>query len=112
MDWLKLIVGPLAGASLGALVSLLVALIGPGRYRSWRIRKLKDILDALDTELFPRQRAVLLTEVERLATELCAIYKVPPKRSADLIRFMSYGLAIGFPAGQLLLESVGGTRWM
>ncbi|MFE3257105.1 hypothetical protein ACFXPS_16810 [Nocardia sp. NPDC059091] len=95
MDWLKLLVPPVAGACIAGVVGLLAALVGPGTYRGWRIKKLLDLVKDLDRDRFPGQRAVLLDQVERLATQMAAIYKVPHERGLLMASYLLYGALTG-----------------
>ena len=42
VDWLKLVIGPAVGACLAGIITLMVALVGPGTLRGWRLKKLVD----------------------------------------------------------------------
>ncbi|MFE3000883.1 hypothetical protein ACFXG4_38580 [Nocardia sp. NPDC059246] len=95
MDWLKLLVPPVAGACIAGAVGLLAALVGPGTYRGWRIKKLLDLVKDLDRDRFPGQRAVLLDQVERLATQMAAIYKVPHEWRLLAASYVLYGALSG-----------------
>ncbi|MEU6829896.1 hypothetical protein ABZ894_14725 [Nocardia beijingensis] len=95
MDWLKLLVPPVAGTCIAGVVTLLAALIGPGTHRGWRIRKLLDLLKDLDEDRFPGQRAVLLDEVGHLATEMAAIYRVPQQRHLLIASYLLWGALAG-----------------
>ena len=95
-DFVKLILPPLAGGLLTGLAGGLAVLLGPGRYRGWRIKKLHDLVDTLDAELFAHQRAVLLGEVGRLSTLLAATYKAPTYWPARLAYFTLVGFFAGY----------------
>ncbi|MGW4094621.1 hypothetical protein [Nocardia sp. NPDC004750] len=95
MDWLKLLVPTVVGACIAGVVTLLAALVGPGTHRSWRIRKLLDLLKDLDRDRFPGQRAVLLDQVGHLATEMAAIYRVPHEWHLLTVSYLLYGALAG-----------------
>jgi hypothetical protein len=95
MDWLKLVIGPAVGACLAGVITLMVALVGPGTLRGWRLKKLVELIDALDGDRFPRQRAILLDKADRLASELAARYRIPTQWKV----LVSCSLTIGAASG-------------
>ncbi|MBU3068063.1 hypothetical protein KO481_41930 [Nocardia sp. NEAU-G5] len=105
MDWLNLLVPPVVGACMAGVVTLLAALVGPGTYRGWRIKKLLDLVKDLDRHQFPGQRAVLLDQVRCLATQMAAIYKVPQEWRLLMVSYLLYGALAGSTFALISLAS-------
>jgi hypothetical protein len=89
------VIGPAVGACLAGIITLMVALVGPGTLRGWRLKKLVELIDALDEDRFPRQRAILLDKADRLASELAARYRIPTQWKVLVSSFLTIGAASG-----------------
>jgi hypothetical protein len=96
---MKLIVGPLVGATVGAsltgFITLVLALFGPGRYWGWRLQKLLDITKNLDAARFRVQRDVLLAEVDSISMRVAAIHRVPTDWAVFILGNFGYGACYG-----------------
>lgn len=96
MDWLKLLVGPVIGASVAGIVTLSLAVFGPGRYWGWRLQKLLDLINGMDQiPEFAPQRAALLDEADYVSRKVAAMHRVPTDWSMFVVGILGYGAGYG-----------------
>lgn len=96
MEWLKLLVGPAIGASIAGIVTLSLAVFGPGRYWGWRLQRLLDLINGMgDTAEFAPQRAALVVEADHLARRVAAMHRVPTDWTMFLLGIIGYGAGYG-----------------
>jgi hypothetical protein len=100
----EVLAGPLAGASIGAMVVLGLAMAGPGRYYGWRLQKVLDLIDGMDDipEL-TRQRRELIVDAERLAKRVAAHRRVPTEWDMYFFGLLSLGVTYGLLIGAVHL---------
>lgn len=97
-----MVAGPLAGASIAAIVTVGLAMAGPGRYYGWRLQKVLDLVNAMDEipEL-TRQRRELLADADRLACRVAAHRRVPTEWDMYLFGALSFAVLYGVFVGTL-----------
>lgn len=101
---MEVLAGPLAGASIAAMVAVGLALTGPGRYYGWRLQKVLDLLGGMDNlEAMAAQRRELQAEADRLSKRVVAYHRVPTEWHmmiwAALGAIWTYGAILGILAG-------------
>ncbi|OCW85141.1 hypothetical protein A8M60_06830 [Nocardia farcinica] len=99
-NWAEVLAGPLAGASIGAIVVIGLALAGPGRYYGWRLQKVLDLLGGMEgLENMGAQRRELRAESERLGKRVAAIHRIPTEWDMLLVGVLGYAWTYGFALG-------------
>ncbi|GAB2652665.1 hypothetical protein [Nocardia goodfellowii] len=112
-SWLETVAGPLAGASVGAVVVIALAMAGPGKYYGWRLQKVLDLLGGMeDLDGMEAQRRELHAEADRLSRLVAAIHRVPTEWRRFALWVVVYGVAalITF-SGFWVLQRWGITGW-
>ncbi|WP_141638840.1 hypothetical protein [Gordonia terrae] len=99
-NWAEVLAGPLAGASIGAMVVIGLALAGPGRYYGWRLQKVLDLIGGMTSiDGLDDQRRELCADAERLSRRVAAYHRVPTEWHmmiwAALGAVWTYGSIIG-----------------
>lgn len=90
---LEMVAGPLAGASIAAIVAIGLAMAGPGRYYGWRLQKVLDLINAMDEmPEVTRQRRELMADADRLARRVAAYRRVPTEW--DMYLFGAFSIAV------------------
>lgn len=93
---IEVVAGPLAGASLAAMVAIGLALAGPGRYYGWRLQKVLDLLDGMEGQKnMGAQRRELKAEAERLGKRVAAIHRIPTEWDMIFVGAVGYVLTYG-----------------
>jgi len=92
---LEMVLGPIAGASVGAFVVIALAMAGPGKYYGWRLQKVLDLLSAMEhLDGMEAQRRELHSEADRLSRRVAAIHRVPTEWRRFALWVVVYGAAI------------------
>ena len=99
---LEIMAGPLAGASIAAIVAIGLAMAGPGRYFGWRLQKVLDLINGMDDlpEL-ARQRRELVTDAERLSKRVAAHRRVPTEWDMYFFGVLSFAVMYGVLIGAM-----------